>query len=395
MQPNTTHLSTFHAYISAGVRASLQRVEMSPAIVSEPDREQAWHMLSFALSVPDAWEDVAALFLALAPKMERAGFRTTWLPYLQRGLVAAQSHTDLLIEAELLLAIGHLQQRLGNLIEADAHVQRAVDLFHVHGSPLRLGAALNRLAEIARLRQDIARAEQLTDAALPLLVEDQAEQGHSYLIKSRITFNQREWRGCRQHLERALALCERAGDTRRTAVCLLNLGRVCQIEHDYTSAIDYDKRAIAMLEQAGDLFNRAVAQMNLGIVHSLRGEPQAALEHYARAEDVFRRLQDNRHLAKLANNQGIEMHNLQRWQEAIERFQTSSALFLHLENWQEYVNAQDNLGLVYLDQADCQKAVAHYTWLLTQVELHAPARAINQGLYDEVVEHMHKASEIR
>ncbi len=393
MQPENTHRSTFNHFIGAGVRASLQRVLAAPTTLSEPDREQAWHILSFALSVPQAWPDVAGLLLALAPKMERAGFRTTWLPYLQRGLVAAQSHNDLAVDAELSLAIGHLQQRLGRLADADAHVQHAVDLFRAHGSSLRLGAALNRLAEIARLRQDNARAEQLTDAALPLLMEDQAEQGHSYLIKSRITFNQRDWRHSREHLERALALCERAGDTRRSAVCLLNLGRVCQMEDDFASALDYDRRAIDLLEQVGDIFNRAAAQMNLGMVYSLVGQSQTALEHYARAEDVFRRLQDARHLAKLANSQGIEMHNLRRWQEAINLFQTSSALSLQLDNWQEYINTQDNLGLVYLDQGDSKQAVEHYTWLLAQVELHAQTRTINRGLHDELVEHLRKASD--
>ena len=382
--------STFHAFIRSGLAASLRLVQNSPMDLAEPDREQAWHLLSFALAVPEVWPDTAALLLALAPQMERAGFHTMWLPYLERGLAAAQQAGDQPVEAELSLALGHLRQRLGWLAAAEADVQSAAVIFRNLASPLRLGAALNRLAEIVRVRQDVARAERLTDEALPLLAEDAAEQGHSYLIKSRIAFNQWRWQACREHLERALALCQAAGAERRTAVCLLNLGRVCQMERDYAGGLDYDRRAIALFDQLGDSFNRAAAQMHLGIIYSLTGESQAALEQYARAEHVFRLLQDARYLAKLANDQGVELYNLGRWQEAEGYYRRSSVFFLDLDDWREYVNVQDNLGLVYLARGEWVRAVEHYIALLAAVE--ASDRAIHPHLHAELVEHLQAAN---
>jgi tetratricopeptide (TPR) repeat protein len=389
MDAQQIHRTTFHAFMRGGLATSLQRVQDAAIDVAEPDREQAWHLLSFALSLPEIWPHAAALLLALTPKMERAGFHTTWLPYLERGLVAARQVGDQGVEAELSLALGHLRQRMGKLAAAEADVEHAVELFRSQALPPRLGAALNRLAEIVRVRHDIARAERLTDEALSLLAGDAAEQGHSYLIKSRIAFNQRHWQACRGHLEQALALCQAAGAGRRIAVCLLNLGRVCQMEQDYAGGLEYDRRAIALFDQLGDIFNRAAAQMNLGMVYSLMGESQDALEQYARAEHVFRRLQDTRHLAKLANSQAVEMHNLGRWQEAVEYFRRSSVFFLELDDWQEYVNVQDNLGLVYLARAEWDKAVEHYTALLAMVE--TSDRAIHPHLHAELIEHLQAA----
>ena len=84
----------FQDYIRAGVQASLARVQAVEHTLPELDRQQAWHLLSFALDLPEVWDETRALLLALAPKMEQAGFRMEWLVYLMEGHRRSQTYAD-------------------------------------------------------------------------------------------------------------------------------------------------------------------------------------------------------------------------------------------------------------------------------------------------------------
>ncbi|MCP4289822.1 MAG: hypothetical protein GY792_36285, partial [Gammaproteobacteria bacterium] len=73
--PQTDYPALFRAYV---VRSMAQlRVELSEvgSILSADEQEQALHALSFALKLPEAWPETRALLLAIAPKMEQAGYR--------------------------------------------------------------------------------------------------------------------------------------------------------------------------------------------------------------------------------------------------------------------------------------------------------------------------------
>ena len=76
-----TPQALFTNYIIAGVGASLARVRTAEYVVADVDRQQAWHLLSFALKVEEAWPVTRALVVALAPKLELAGCREDWIPY--------------------------------------------------------------------------------------------------------------------------------------------------------------------------------------------------------------------------------------------------------------------------------------------------------------------------
>lgn len=354
----------FTSYIVGGLKTSLIRVQGVAGPLAEDDRRQAWHMLSYALAVEDAWPHVRALLFPLTQKMIQAGHWQDWTPYLEQGLARSRAQQDLDAEAELSLHLAYLQQRLGHLTPADRHAGAAVTLFSRQKTRARLGAALNRHAEIKRSRREYAAAEQLVDAALTQLNnEDEAdreERGHAYLIKGRIAFDQRLWAKAGRHLARGLELYEGTDNLRRTAICIQNLGRVRSMEKDYDGAAAAYERAIELLKTSNEIFDLAVVQMNLGIIYSLNQKPEAALAAYAQAEPVFRRLRDRAYLARLFNNQGMTMNELGQWEDAQTLLQASSELWLALDNLQGYLNAQESLGAAYLGNREFDRAVHTY-----------------------------------
>lgn len=394
MSTEQGYRAIFNTYIVAGGEASLALVRDTTGQLADADRQQAWHALSYALGVKDAWPIAAQLLLALAPRMVRIGFWSEWLPFLERGLTQSQDLQDLDSEAEISFQLGHLCQRLSRLDQAEEYAAAAVRLFQQRSDPNRQGAALNRLADIARSKLDFETAERLTDSAFSLFATipaaDLDEQGHGHLIKGRIAFNLRDWHAAGRQFSQALRCYEQTENQTRIAVCMQNLGRVCTMEEDYGDAIAHYEQAITLLEAANDVFNLAAVQMNLGIVHSLCERPQGALEQYSKAESVFRRLQDRSHLARLFNNQGMEMNNLQRWAEAKALLEASSALCLELDNLQWYLNVQDALGLSYIGSKNFDQAIRSYEGALALSEKHAD-RTFPENTLKNLTKHLHSA----
>ena len=384
----------FQEYIVAGVDRSLAHVQADDESFSDSKRLQAWHMLSYALAVDEAWPRVARLLLALAPVMARGGYWTEWIPYLEKGLVQSRALGDEATEAEIALQLGYLRHRLSQLVEAEQCVRRAVQLFTKQQDRLNQCAALNRWAEICRALQDFDEAERLVDQSLALSVVDsmapQDERGHSYLIKGRIAFDRQDWSGAGSHFERALQLYDAAGNASRSAVCIQNLGRVRLKETQFDEAEVYFQRAIQMLIETNDRFNLAVVQMNLGIVHSLCDRPLDALKEYAKAEPVFRRLHTQAYLAKVYNNQGMEMNNLKRWSEAESLLTMSAAICLELDDLQGYINVQDSLGLTSMGQGNYLEAIRIFDNALA-VSQDRSGRYFAVSILDDLAQHRKQA----
>jgi tetratricopeptide (TPR) repeat protein len=288
------------------------------------------------------------------------------------------------------LHISHLYQRLGQLNKAEQFVTSAVNLFKLLQKPSSHGAALNRLAEIVRQERGYAKAECFTDIALASLADDDLEYGHTYLIKGRIAFDQRQWDIAQQHFETARYLSKISNVKRREAVCIQNLGRVSQIKNNYKQAIDYYEDSINILKDINDSFNLAAVQMNLGVVYSLTNQPQKALQQYSFAEPIFAQMQDLRYLAKLYTNQGIEWYNSQRWQLSSQAFQNSADIWKQIGDHVEYANAIDGLGMVFAAQCDFEKAIQLFNHALTT--LHGlDYQDTLQNLVTDIQQHLHDA----
>lgn len=104
----TIYTDIFTSYILNGASQALAQVQQSAGQIPEDVRAQAWHLLDYALGVDPAWPQVRELLLALSPKMEMAGYRDEWLPFLQAGIERSIAQADRAVEARLELAVGQL-----------------------------------------------------------------------------------------------------------------------------------------------------------------------------------------------------------------------------------------------------------------------------------------------
>lgn len=388
--PIQTPQTFFLSYIIAGLKASLIRLSATPSMISEVDRQQAWHLLSFALKREEAWPATRALILALNPKMEQAGYWVEWIPYLEKGIVCSQQWGDAVAEARLHLEIGYLWQRLGQYAEAEKNLIEALHQFQTANEPTNIALTLGRLANIAIYKHEVAAAEEFIQKAFTLAPLDLSTKAFLSFTAGHIQFEQRNLPAARRFYEEAMAVWQTQADQRRVALSLQNLGRLYMFEKAYQDALHCYQRATEMLEEIGDPANVAVVDMNVGITYSLLQRPETALDYYGRAERVFRRLGATQNLAHIHTNKGIEYSNLQEWSNAEQAFLASIALWKLLGNRFHHANAMDGLGLVYSHQARHQQAVQIFREAMQLLEA-LPDLDDGRKLHTELMQHQEQA----
>ena len=367
----TEYPSIFRGYIVRSAQHILARVRQAGYILPDDDREQALHTLSYALKLPEAWPDTRALLLEMAPKMEQAGYRDEWMPYLEQGIEQSQMWDDAPAAAELHLQLGLLYQLRSKYDQARTHLEISADTFARVNEPSRQAQALNRLAYVVRVQRRFEEATRLVAAAHQLLEPDDEEWAFGYYVLSLVALDSRDWQQAVDFSRRAFGLWEQAVNRRMMGRSLLCRGVALQELKRYPEAIRIDEQAIALFERSRDKYLKAIAQMNLGIVYKNLEQPQQAITFYLKAEKVFRQVQDRYHLGLVTHNMGLSYRKLGHWVQAKMAYQQSTAIKQELGQIALLVDDMDGLGLVYLAEGNLIKALEIFqeakTWL-AQIE---------------------------
>jgi len=346
----------FVNYIIAGLEASLARVDAAQYTLPEADRQQAWHLLSFALKLVDPWPVTRKLLIALAPKMEAAGFRTEWLPYLQKGLHCAEQRGDRHTIASCELQIGRLYRLLSHFEEAYRWTAASVEHFATVDAQAQ-AAALNELAWLVHLQHHYDQAAAAVAQALQLLPAQDPERAMSYRVLGMIAIYQMKYQEAETYHRSALALLTEEDATPR-AWCLQNLALSLRYQERHDEAIPLFTQAAKILDRAGDVSNWGITQMNLGSAYYYAGETENALSYFDDARKVADRLQDKVQIARIYTYLGLAYLALHRFDDAEAAFQLAIGAYAALgdEGWR--LNAVDGLAMVYLSSKQYAKAVA-------------------------------------
>lgn len=391
---SSQHSALFRRYVQKSARAALARLQQAGTTFPVEVRDRALHVLSFALQVDEAWPAARDLLLALAPKMEMAGYRDDWLPYLQQGLASSRQANDPLAAAELQLQIGHLYRLLSQFEQARQTLEASAVEFATLGNANGQARALNQLAHMAWHQRRYQEAHYQAMAALNLLPNSSPEKANSFSTLGLVAASWRQWQEAKHYFEKALQIHTDNGDQRRIAWDMQHLGNVLRNQGDYTQAVQYYENAIQVLTEIQDLRNCAITQMELGIFYWLMAQPTRALVLYMSAETFFRKSRDFLNLAKILTNKGLTYLTLCEWQQAIWTFIDSAALYKNLNDLYGQLNALDGLGLAYTGAGTYNEAIAVFEVALEQL----PVIKDDPGaklLEEELTMHQKQAQEKR
>ncbi len=362
----------FIEHIGGTLRALQQMVIEGVAVDSEL-QERALSLLDFALSPlgQPHWAAACQLLLTLAPAMEQAGQRAIWGGYLQQGVACAAALGEAHNQAALTLHLALQWQLQGQWPAATALYRQVIDALEngpatdvstVEATERRRlqGEALNRLAYLARLQGNLAEAQAQIDRALQRLTSSDPELEYSYFVLGTIAHDRRDFGMAEAQFRQSLHHCQALGRQPRIAQRTRDVGLALAEQGKLDQARALLEEAIARFERLAAPVERAVAQMNLGIVYSRLGDSLHALDCYAAAKPIFQQVHDELHLALLYNNQGVDYRRLGRHAEAIYVLEASAAIRSRLTNRRALANVLDNLGRAYADLARFAEAVATF-----------------------------------
>jgi hypothetical protein len=158
---------------SAVVARHHVEVEGADTPISNAARERAQNVLSYTLKEAEAWTATRDLLLVMAPKMEMAGYRTDWLPYLEDAVVQSQRQGDQTAEAALQFQCGYLYRLVSNYPQAQTYLRASAAHYAALGDAEGQARTLNQLAYLAWQQHRYEEAERLAREALGI-VDDMA-----------------------------------------------------------------------------------------------------------------------------------------------------------------------------------------------------------------------------
>lgn len=357
-QPPDAYAALFRQYIQRGAQATLVAVQTAGTALPAEQREQSLHSLDFALGLPDAWPEARALLLALAPRLEQAGFRQDWIPFLQRGIEQCQAAGDMAGQAEMELHLGLLTFVMGRLEEARELFRASAGRCQSLGDRTGQARALNRWAYVDRLQQRWESAGQLVQQAMSLVTPDDAEWTYGQFVLGCLAVDRGDWSQALHEYQQALAGWQRHDDPVMIARSLTNLGTAQRGAGQIDAAIASFTQAIELMGELGDTANQAATRLNLGNAYWAAGQPQQALEHYALAEPVFRLTQDSLRLARVTLTMGAAYTQLGRWEQAEAALAAAVDMNRALGDRRGTANALDGLAEFYLHQGQHSQAEA-------------------------------------
>jgi tetratricopeptide (TPR) repeat protein len=350
--PEPPYAALFREYIQRGAQATLTAVRSAGPALPVEQREQSLHTLEFALDLPEAWPEARELLLALAPRLEQAGFRQGYLPFLRRGIEQCRAAGDLAGQAEMELHLGLLLLVMGSMEEARGLFMGSAQRFQAVGDQHKEARALNRWAYIDRLQQRPESAERLVAQAMGLVGPEDTEATYGQFVLGCLAIDRHDWPQALSYLRQALDEWQRHGEPGMVARSLTNLGSAQRGAGEHQEAIASFHQAITLMRELGDIANEAATRMNLGNVYRELGQLDQALAQYRQAEQVFRQTEDHLRLSRVHLNTGQVYKTTGQWQQAHAAFSAAIDFYRMLGDRRGAANALDALAEVHLLQGE-------------------------------------------
>ena len=369
--------SLFRQYVLRGIEQTLTTVA-DPSALDTQGREQALLTLTYAMDLPEAWPVTRDLLVALAPRLEQAGYREEWIPFLEQGIERCRAAADSGAEGELLHQLGMIYQLLGQLDDARSQYAQSAACFVRSSDPRRQARALNRQALTFRLQRRLDEAAQAADAAWALLPPDDPERGYTAFIWGCIALDNRNWPLAVHHYQEALQVAEKGSDLRQVAWSLSNLGPALRASGRNDEAAACYERAIAILDDIDDRVHQAAARTNLGNLYLNTDQYEAARVMYEQAEQVFREVRDLVRLASITTNLSLVYRQLGEPDRAAHYADASVHFNRQIGNHNGVINALNCLAEAHLDanRDDEVAALLDEAWTLLQPVQDEPGAAL-------------------
>jgi class 3 adenylate cyclase/predicted ATPase len=346
-------------YFEAGEYAPAWRYAIIAAKRADSDYAyvEAAKLYSRAIEAARHLPDIAGP--ELAPVQQALGdswYRASEFTKAAEAYSAARPlvESDSLAQADLLLKLSHLEDKLGNYGEALRWSDQALGLLGGSPGPEAARQAARTSAWRAMILQFQGRKEEAIEAAQRTATEagtidDAQALADAYYVLG-LAYGELGKEGALEHMQRSLEEYQRAGNHIRQAALLADLGVVCQFEGRWDEALSYYERGRAASLRIGSTVNANLARINMAEVLIDRGEWADAERMLLETLQFWRASQFHFFLAACLSLLGRASLRLGRFAEALARLDEAKANFTR-------VGAEEEVPLIDARIAECRLAM--------------------------------------
>lgn len=253
---------------------------------------------------------------------------------------------------------------LGEAVEGEAQLVRALEIFRAWDLVIGITFCLDRLGAIALHRSDYPAVEAHCREALTLAyrLELDSEAANSLFALSWVSMHRGEYAEARRRGEEALVLAQAAGLAKLEADGLRQLGNVSFVSGAYREAETAYRRALDRYRHLDYRWGEAMTLNNLGLVTGKLGDApreayERALAYGEQALQIYREVGDRQRAGQALNNLGLTNSRLGRYMTSLAYYGEALEISWALGDRHGTAAAVSNKGLVLVDLGDYEGAL--------------------------------------
>ncbi|MCB0192222.1 MAG: tetratricopeptide repeat protein [Anaerolineae bacterium] len=333
-EPNYTTMFIQAMLSNLAYLQQLPEVQSLDAAKLDQERESLVRTIRFALNVSQAWSPVCRLIETVSPYMERRGYWTVWKQILTQALELARQRDDAATGTMLSLLLARLLQRQSNIKQTIYYYRQTLYFARRCGDDYNIARACTNMGYLFIEQGRWLRAEVLCRYALIVFERIGSRHGlaHTENHLGFLYLRKHCWQCAQQHLERACQIWSAMGDDHGLMRGCINLGALYLEIKSPLQAKYYLTQALQRAKATGEEVETAAVYIGLGVACRLEGDPVQG-EHYVRqAETIFRRFRHTIGLAQAQDNLGLVYLDQRKWSEAKQYFMTALQNWTHLKS---------------------------------------------------------------
>lgn len=323
----------------------------NPSALVDKEYENILRALETALETNSSVKLAYQLADILHPIVLEYADWARWLTYL-KTLQTQLGDEQTILQANVIMRIGDVKMRMGELHAAEIAYQKGADLYQALAHQEKRALAMGRLAIILNLRGETGQAVLLCQEAINLAQQQQAPDACAqlYLNLSSIHFNGRQWTESLVYSQKAYNLFRQQNKHKEATKALVNIAAISAEIGDWQQLERLSTGLLEDLSGSGDIAIVSKLKNILGVAAYHQKRFAEAEAYWHKALILHSQINEPAEMAGLYNNLGMVYTKLHEWDEAEQMLKKGLALYESLNDTYHWGNAIDNLADLMIAQ---------------------------------------------
>jgi tetratricopeptide (TPR) repeat protein len=325
-----------------------------PEVVINKDYDNLLRALETALEDSGTFDMAYRLVQALYPIAIDYADWDRWLVYLEKALAVSQELDYQNEQANLLVQIGDLVYRTGNLRRAEELYRDGIEKTRNLDDPARYASTLAKQGVLYDLQGKMSEGIALCEKALSIAesIGDKRIVALANLNLSLIFIRARNWTLALTTAEKAYAVYQELGNFKFANKALLNVVAIWAEQGKWEEVNEVSAKLMDSLLSSGDIRTLSQLKNNLGVVAFNQANYKVAEAVWQEALRLHSQIQEPTELAGLYNNLGMVYTTMGEWEAAQDMLAKAVVAYQELGNVYNWANSLDNLADLYEAQGN-------------------------------------------